>query len=307
MTGLEICAACVMERAEEFSREFIEDSQIREAFMQDVRKNVPRLARAETFYEMDVYWTKKAAEYIGTKDLYQKKKEKFQQAILSVCDQLAQTLCESEDVMFDAFRLAAAGNIIDFSCVRGIVIDNVLEIIEQVRNTPVDMSLYHRFMQDLSGKKHLVYLLDNVGECVLDLLYIKKLKEYFPALTITIVAKSRPVSSDAMVEDALQLGMDAYGTVIGSGNDVYSAFLNQSDPCVHEALHRADVILAKGMANFECMVGSAFNIYYLFLCKCKRMYSEVMGFRFNALYFMADRGFDHAKYKRGNWKYSVVC
>ena len=32
----------------------------------------------------------------------------------------------------------------------------------------------------------------------------------------------------------------------------------------------ADVILAKGMANVETMLGCGYNIYYAFLVKCQR-------------------------------------
>ena len=36
------------------------------------------------------------------------------------------------------------------------------------------------------------------------------------------------------------------------------------------ALSGADVILAKGMANAETMLGCGYNVYYAFLVKCQR-------------------------------------
>ena len=40
---------------------------------------------------------------------------------------------------------------------------------------------------------------------------------------------------------------------------------------VRSAIENADVILAKGQANFETMVTCGYNVYYNFLCKCDRL------------------------------------
>ena len=36
-------------------------------------------------------------------------------------------------------------------------------------------------------------------------------------------------------------------------------------------MEKADVILSKGSGNFESLAGCGLNIYYLFMCKCKRV------------------------------------
>ena len=35
-------------------------------------------------------------------------------------------------------------------------------------------------------------------------------------------------------------------------------------------LRAADMVISKGQANFETLNGCGMNIYYLFLCKCRR-------------------------------------
>jgi uncharacterized protein with ATP-grasp and redox domains len=40
-----------------------------------------------------------------------------------------------------------------------------------------------------------------------------------------------------------------------------------------QALETADVILSKGQANVETLLGCGHNIYYLFLVKCRRFQS----------------------------------
>ena len=37
------------------------------------------------------------------------------------------------------------------------------------------------------------------------------------------------------------------------------------------AIAAADVIIAKGSGNFESMAGCGLNVYYVFMCKCRRI------------------------------------
>ena len=43
-----------------------------------------------------------------------------------------------------------------------------------------------------------------------------------------------------------------------------------------EKIQNADIIIAKGMGNFESMYQEGMNPYYLLLCKCE-LYKEIFG------------------------------
>ena len=58
--------------------------------------------------------------------------------------------------------------------------------------------------------------------------------------------------------------------VIDNGNLIPGTQLDQLGDEARQALENADVILAKGMANVETMLGCGYNIYYAFLVKCQR-------------------------------------
>ena len=58
--------------------------------------------------------------------------------------------------------------------------------------------------------------------------------------------------------------------VIDNGNLIPGTQLDQLGEEAKQALDAADVILAKGMANVETMLGCGYNIYYAFLVKCQR-------------------------------------
>ena len=58
--------------------------------------------------------------------------------------------------------------------------------------------------------------------------------------------------------------------VIDNGNRVAGTQLDMLSEEAAAALSGADVILAKGMANAETMLGCGYNVYYAFLVKCQR-------------------------------------
>ena len=58
--------------------------------------------------------------------------------------------------------------------------------------------------------------------------------------------------------------------VIDNGNLVPGTQLDQLSQEAQAAMDAADVILAKGMANTETMLGCGSNVYYAFLVKCQR-------------------------------------
>ncbi len=110
----------------------------------------------------------------------------------------------------------------------------------------------------------------------MDKLFIKEIKSMFPKVNITVIVKGKPVLNDATIDDAKSIGLDDAATVIHNGCNIAGTALNKISPCAKETINNANVIIAKGQANFETLNGCGKNIYYLFLCKCT-LYSK----RFN--------------------------
>ena len=50
------------------------------------------------------------------------------------------------------------------------------------------------------------------------------------------------------------------------------------------------MILSKGSGNFESLAGCGLNIYYLFMCKCKRV-AKLLGCENMTGQFLRDRSF----------------
>jgi uncharacterized protein with ATP-grasp and redox domains len=86
-------------------------------------------------------------------------------------------------------------------------------------------------------------------------------------LQITFCVRGAPALNDATREDAAAVGVPF--PVIDNGNAIAGTQLDLLGQQAREALEQADVILAKGMANVETMLGCGYNVYYAFLVKCK--------------------------------------
>ena len=58
-----------------------------------------------------------------------------------------------------------------------------------------------------------MYILDNAGEVMFDELVLRRLEP-----ELTIVTRSSPILNDVTVDEAMALGLDRYGRVIGTGS-----------------------------------------------------------------------------------------
>ncbi len=124
--------------------------------------------------------------------------------------------------------------------------------------------------------KKLVYLTDNCGEIVMDKLLLRRIHAINPAREMTVVTRGAPVLNDATMEDALNCGLDEHARVTHNGSGIAGTCLERISKEAREVIDAADVIIAKGQANFETLRRCGKNVYYIFLCKCE-LYARRFG------------------------------
>ena len=78
------------------------------------------------------------------------------------------------------------------------------------------------------------------------------------------------------LEDAEEIGLTNVVPVIGNGVAIMGTVKEQLSEEAKEKIQNADIIIAKGMGNFESMYQEGMNPYYLLLCKCE-LYKEIFG------------------------------
>lgn len=160
-----------------------------------------------------------------------------------------------------ALRVAIAGNVIDTAVgIPGDVWSQVKAVLEQ----PFAIDDSEKLRTAIEGAENILYLCDNAGETVFDRLLIETIDK-----KITYVVKGGPILNDSMIDDATLVGLDQVATVIDNGNDGLGTQLDRAGDIFLEAWKNADLIIAKGMGNFETLYRiDDPRLFFLMKLKC---------------------------------------
>jgi damage-control phosphatase, subfamily I len=189
----------------------------------------------------------------------------------------AQCLVESSADRLEAAALAAiAGNVMDFG-IAGL--DDPTALLRQfdaIVRQGLNVNDLSQVRQRLAGAKKIVYLLDNCGEDVLDILLIREIRALGPR--VIGVVKGEPILTDVTMDDARRSGVDReFDEVLTTGMFAVGINVKNLGDRLRRELGEADLIISKGMANFEALSDSPCRpIAYLMRAKCRPV-AEAVG------------------------------
>lgn len=202
-------------------------------------------------------------------DRFRQEKLQSNTLVLSHMEDIRNRVMGAENPILAGLQFAILGNYLDFAALQGqISFEKFTQMLDTAEDMQFDMTTFDRFCQDLKKGKKLLYLTDNAGEIGFDRIFAEAISAAYPQIEITFCVRGGPTLNDATREDAEAVGIPF--RVIDNGNRIPGTQLNQLSPEAKQAVETADVILAKGMANVETMLGCGYNIYYAFLVKCQR-------------------------------------
>lgn len=202
--------------------------------------------------------------YIHHDDPYYQLRRDYNQMFLKQLNQLDNQIHSFEE----AVKYAIVGNVIDFSPIHQNVQKDMMTYFQNMDQLSLTINHVERLKEDLMNASSLVYLGDNCGEICLDLLLIKRIKAMNPQLKIYFVTRGKPVVNDSILEDAYEVGMDQYATIISNGDGSLGTILSCVSEEFLEIYHKVDIVIAKGQAHFESLSEEDKNIYFLLMVKC---------------------------------------
>jgi len=128
---------------------------------------------------------------------------------------------------------------------------------------PVVIGDVYRAAQDAT---HVLFLTDNAGEIGFDALLLEELREM--GLKVTLVVKEDPFFEDATISDAVHFSMDKLAEDILTTKGVFLPA--ESTPALYDAYQRSDLVIAKGVFNFEALNDevSGKSTIYMLKMKC---------------------------------------
>ena len=201
----------------------------------------------------------------GIKDPFSKEKEAAIKEALKFKDILEKRLEKSKDRLYDACKIAVAGNVIDLGVNQEY---NLQKEIKNIFELDFKHNDYDEFKNRLKDAKSIVYLGDNAGENVFDEILIKELKKYVDK--IYYFTRGKPIINDITLKDLNGLEIFEIADVVDSGVPTPGFHLKFANEKAKELFFEADLVISKGMGNFECLFGECGrDVFYLFKVKCE--------------------------------------
>ena len=176
---------------------------------------------------------------------------------------------------------AIASNHLDFRTVGTGYGFQMAEIIEELRGCVSEgLKIDQRavIFQKAKNSSEILYIHDNVGEIVFDKLLIKELRKY--GSSVISVLRGGPITSDATIEDGETVGLQEVASkIILAGPDTLGISLNEMSNQLKRGLHTADLIIAKGQANYYALTEYRSKVpgevACLFRTKCEIVSNEL--------------------------------
>jgi uncharacterized protein with ATP-grasp and redox domains len=201
-------------------------------------------------------------------DPYKETRNYYNGLFLKLLPEFEKKIAQAENPFQLAMRYAIAGNIIDFNPIHNTLLEDIMDCFEEMEHLELAIDDSNELMEDIQNAKIVLYLGDNCGEICMDKMFLKKIKQLNPNVNIVFGVRGKPVVNDSIAEDAYAVGMDEYAEIIDNGDGSLGTVLNRTSPEFKEIYKKADVVIAKGQANYECLSEENKNIYFLLMTKC---------------------------------------
>ncbi len=268
------CPACLLNRIYQECRMVSEDEELigrimersMEMILEEFRRREVNAVASTRVHRM-VY------RMLGNDDPYRELKMRANEETARILP-LARRYVERGDRFRNAVVASIIGNSFDYGVLGHEVNDsNFREYFEREfrRGLAID---------DVDEIRHLcrgnvVYLADNAGEVVLDRLLVEEVKRL--GGRVSFVVRGKPVLSDATIEDARFAGIhEVADEVLTNGLGAIGIIEEELPEVTKERMENADIIISKGMANYECLSESSFDsVAFLLKAKCEPVARDV--------------------------------
>lgn len=239
------------------------------AYLRDVRDTVagnPALSSPEKDCLLRQLWS----EYFGPTTDYGPIKRHFNAMLMAMEPEMFSRAMAAPDPLRRAVQYAMAGNFIDFAAMDTVDEAELHRLIAGADGIPIDEDSLEALRASVSEAARLTYLLDNCGEIVMDRVLMRVVAELNPGIEITAVVKGAPIVNDATREDAAEARLhEVCARIADTGCGVAGVPEGRVSDACRRAMSGADVLIAKGQANYETLCGCGLNMFYIFMCKCR--------------------------------------
>ena len=224
----------------------------------------------------------KLASFTDSNDVYKELKELSTKEALNLLPLVERKVHN----VSDAIKAAVAGNVIDFATPNHFDLNTEFE---KVFETDFAIDNEVVFLDHLQEAKTFMIIGDNVGEHVFDKLLLESIAKAYPNLKLYYAVRGCPIINDVTLLEAKELAMEEVATVVDSGVITPGLAYDYASEEFMELYNSMDLIVAKGMGNYECLEGvKDERIFHLFKVKCEVVANDVSA-SLGSLIFMRNK------------------
>jgi len=268
------CGPCFLRQAREAMDLSTNDEKLKMEIMEEIFKFLSNNFKENTnSNSTGSAMHKQMREKTGCKDPYYKEKIQGNEIALKYLPEVKKIL-KKDNSLENYVKIAIIGNILDFGAFT--LDDDIESIIKESLKKDLTIKHIEEFENSLKTQDKVLYLVDNTGEIVFDKLLLAKIKEY--NLDITIAVKSQPVLNDACMSEALDAGLDEYGTLVEIGCATVGYVDSEISEEFREIFNNHKFIISKGMGNYEGLTEINLtnkDIYFLLCAKCNTISKDI--------------------------------
>ena len=267
------CVECIINQSAKVANAIEADDILSNKLTSTVKNLSKEFSFDDTPPEIASYVYEEMARIAKKKDLYDEVKEYSTQKALSFVPLLQEKLTNSKDKLLTATKIAVAGNVIDLAAEVEFDLEDELEKIFHTQFAHNDFEL---LKENLKKAQSIVIIGDNVGEHIFDYMFIETLNELYPNVEITYMVRGNPIINDVTIKEAKEAGFDNICKLVDSGVNTPGFTYNRATKEAKELFDNADLIISKGMGNYECMSPShRGEICFLLKVKCSVVASSL--------------------------------
>lgn len=202
-------------------------------------------------------------ESLGQGDPFFSAKREGNAKVLALYPALKAQVKGASDPLEEALRLAAAANALDLGVYQKI---DFVQMLERALQSPRGHWELEEFKERLAEVQEILYLADNAGEIVADRILIEELLAR--GKRVVLAVRGWPILNDVTLADLHEVGLPREVEVITTGSDLPGVFLPFCSPEFRARFEKAELIVSKGMGNFEGLSREEGPIFFVLQAKC---------------------------------------
>ncbi len=243
-----------------------------EKILMEIMKELINIDYSLTPAHLGTIISRKIKKLTGIEDPYMDEKRKQNDIGKSIYNVLKMIVRESKNPLIEAIKISCIGNSIDLGATGFVKLD--FERIKDELNFELNEKRLNEFLSRLKRAKTVLFVSDNAGEIIFDKVFLEEIKDK----KIYVNVKSKPIINDITIKEINETGISEFAEIIETGTDSLGIMFDEVSKDFKRLFHKADIVVAKGHANFETLIDAEREVFFILRAKCDYV-AEILGIK----------------------------